>query len=230
MRVSALMTCLLMGCSGVVGSGRPATEMRPIEAFRTLRAENGFRVVVTKGARSLSVTADDNVVPLVETVVEGEALVLRLRPGTTLSTTRGLVAALSTDVLEGVTAGGGSQVTGPVSAVATFPIDASGGAQLDLTGVMSSLVTVTASGGSSVTLAGSGTELRATVGGGSKVLSRDLVATKVTLDVSGGAEARVSASSEVTGTASGGSTVVVSGNPPAVTVQTSGGSTVTRAN
>lgn len=230
------MMGLLMGCSGVVGSGRPATEMRPIEAFRTLRVESGVRVVVTKGAQSLTLMAsDDYLLPRIETVVEGHALVLRLLPGTTLRTRPigefvwPVVATVSTDVLEGVTAGRGTEVTGPVSAVATFPVDASG-AQLNLTGLMSSLVPVTASGGSSVTLTGTGTELRATAGGGSTVLARDLVATKVTLELSGGSEARVSASSEVTGTASGGSTVVVSGNPPAVTVQVSGGSTVTRAN
>ncbi len=219
---------LLMGCPGVVGSGRPATETRTIGAFRTLRVENGFRVTVTKGERALSVTADDNVISLVETVVEGERLVLRLKQGTTLSSTAGVTAALTTDVLEGVEASGGARVTGPVSAVATFPLEASGGAEVNLTGLQSSLVTVEVSGGGTATLAGTTTEARLQAGGGATVVTRDLAATKVTVEVSGGSEARVSASNEVSGTASGGSTVVVSGNPATVSVSTSGGSTVTR--
>lgn len=220
----------LAGCPGVVGSGRAATEARPIGAFRTLRAENGFRVTVAKGARALSVTADDNVLPLVETVVEGDVLVLRLQPGLTLSSARGLVAALTTDVLEGVTVGGGGKVTGPVSPAAELAVAASGGAEATLTGVASSLVTLNATGGSTISLSGSATTLRATAGGGSTVTTRDLTATSVSLDLSGGSQARVSASNEVTGSASGGSTVVLSGNPGTVTVDTSGGSTVTRGN
>ncbi|MDX2010654.1 MAG: DUF2807 domain-containing protein [Myxococcaceae bacterium] len=221
---------LLMGCPGVVGSGTAATETRTIGAFRTLRAENGFRVTVTKGERALSVTTDDNVISLVETVVEGDVLVLRLKPGVSLSTTRGLVAALTSDVLEGVEVSGGGRVAGPVSAAATFPVVATGGSQVELSGVMSSLVTLDASGGGTVTLAGSTTEARLTAGGGATVTTRDLSATKVTVDLSGGSQARVSSSNEVSGNASGGSTLVVSGNPATVSVTTSGGSTVTRSN
>lgn len=221
---------VLLGCPGVVGSGRAATETRTIGAFRTLRAENGFRVTVTKGARALSVTTDDNVLPLVETVVEGEELVLRIQPGLTLSTSRGLVAALTTDVLEGVTVSGGGKVLGPVSSVTDLPVTASGGSEAGLTGVMSTLVILNATGGSSVTLSGGTTTLRATAGGGSTVTTRDLTATKVTLDLSGGSQARVSAANEVSGSASGGSTLVISGNPGTVAVEASGGSTVTRAN
>jgi hypothetical protein len=221
---------LLMGCPGpgIVGSGQPATEGRTIGTFRSLRAENGFRVAVTKGERALSVTTDDNVISLVETVVEGDVLVLRLRPGVTLSSARGLVAVLTTDVLEGVEVNGGGRVAGPVSGAATWPVVATGGSQVELTGFSSSLVTLEASGGSIVTLSGSTSEARLTAGGGSKVTTRDLTAAKVTVELSGGSEARVTASSEVTGNASGGSALFVSGNPGAVSVTTSGGSTVTR--
>jgi hypothetical protein len=221
---------LLLGCPGVVGSGRPATETRTIGAFKTLRAENGFRVAVTKGERALSVTADDNVISLVETVVEGDVLVLRLQPGVTLSTARGLVATLTTDVLEGVEVNGGGRVAGPASGSATYPVVATGGSQVELTGLSSSLVTVEATGGSTLTLAGSTSEARLTAGGGSNVTTRDLTAAKVTVELSGGSEARVTASSEVSGSASGGSTLFVSGNPATLSVETSGGSTVTRTN
>jgi hypothetical protein len=224
-----VLLAVASSCTGVVGSGRPATETRPVDAFRTLRAENGFRVVVTRGPRALEVTADDNVLPLVETVVEGDTLVLRLKPGTSLSTTRGLVASLTTDVLEGVTVSGGGRVAGPASATASFPVDASGGATVELSGVMSSLVTLTASGGSAITVSGTTSEARVTASAGSTLDTRGLAASRVTVDLSGGSQARVAASNEVTGTASGGSTLTVSGAPPSLTVDASGGSTVTRA-
>jgi hypothetical protein len=219
---------LLMGCSVVVGSGDRVTEARTIGAFRTVRAEGAFEVRVRKGERALGVTADDNVISLVETVVEGERLVLRLKQGTTPSTAMPVTAELATDVLEGVEASGGARVSGPVSAVATFPVVASGGAEVNLTGLQASLVTVEASGGSTATLAGTTTEARLEVGGGATVTTRQLTATKVTVELSGGSEARVSASNEVSGDASGGSTLIVSGNPATVSVSTSGGSTVTR--
>lgn len=228
---AALWLVVLSGsaCSAVVGSGIAATETRPVDAFRTLRAESGFRVSLTRGPRALTVTADDNVLPLVETVVEGDVLVLRLQPGTSLSTQRGLVASLTTDVLEGVEVSGGGRVSGPVSGTSTFPVEASGGSELDLSELMASLVTVSASGGSTVTLSGTTSEARVTASDGSTLDTRALGASRVTVDLSGGSQARVKASNEVTGTASGGSTLTVSGAPPTISVSASGGSTVSRA-
>ena len=60
------------------GSGKITTEVRTVTAFDTISNTTPFDVVVTvEGAASVSVVGDDNLLAEVETVVEGNTLVLR---------------------------------------------------------------------------------------------------------------------------------------------------------
>lgn len=110
MRTMVLMTCVLLtGCFGTVGG--PA-RMRPRRVTlerseKNLSLQSGVRATVTTGARGVSITTDDNLVELVETVVENDTLIVRMKPGVTISTSRGLRATISNDVIEGVSASGG---------------------------------------------------------------------------------------------------------------------------
>src|SRR5712691_5835883 len=76
----ALFVAPLPGCDVSVdgraqarGSGVVSTERRSVPAFSAIQVENGIQVVATVGEpTSVSVSADDNLLPLVRTgVVDG---------------------------------------------------------------------------------------------------------------------------------------------------------------
>ncbi|MBM4776624.1 MAG: hypothetical protein GQE15_02885 [Archangiaceae bacterium] len=227
MRTMVLMTSMVMtGCFGSVGSGRDATQTRDLGAFKKLSIQSGVQATVTTGARSVSITADDNLVDLVETVVENETLIVRVKPGLSVSTSRGLRATISNDVIEGVSASGGSVVTAPATAATTWKGEASGGSTLTLSGVSTTTATFTASGGSTLSVGGQATDTTITASGGSTVTSTGLVTTRLTVDFSGGSIGKLRATNSVAGTAAGGSTVTITG-AQSVMVDASGGSTVT---
>lgn len=227
MRTMVLMTCVLLtGCFGTVGSGKDATQTRDVGAFKKLSLQSGVRATVTTGARGVSITTDDNLVELVETVVENDTLIVRMKPGVTISTSRGLRATISNDVIEGVSASGGSIVTSPATAATTWNGEASGGSTLTLSGVSTTTATFSASGGSTLNVGGQATDTTITASGGSTVTSTGLVTTKLTVDFSGGSTGKLRASGAVAGTAAGGSTLTITG-AQSVMVDASGGSTVT---
>lgn len=227
MRTMALMTCVMMtGCFGAVGSGKDATQTRDVGAFKKLSIQSGVQATVTAGARAVSITADDNLVDLVETLVENDTLIVRMKPGLTISTSRGLRATISNDVIEGVSASGGSIVTSPATAATTWKGEASGGSTLTLSGLSTTTATFIASGGSTLNVGGQATDTTISASGGSTVTSTGLVTTKLTVDFSGGSVGKLRASTAVTGTASGGSTLTITG-AQSVMVDASGGSTVT---
>ena len=59
----------------IVGSGKPATKAFDLADFSSLEIAHGFRAEVTKADRfSVSVTADDNVLPHIRVVKEGTRL------------------------------------------------------------------------------------------------------------------------------------------------------------
>ena len=64
------------------GSGKEVHVARPVAAFTVLRLDSSVDVHAHQGATpSVSVHADDNIEPLIETVVEGDTLVVRMRKG-----------------------------------------------------------------------------------------------------------------------------------------------------
>lgn len=220
------VSVVMMGCFGAVGSGRDATQARDVGAFKRLQVQGGILATVTQGARAVSITADDNLIDLIETRVDGDVLIVRTKEGTSISTSKGLRVAISNDVLEGVQAGGGSTVTGPATAASTWKAEATGGSRITLTGLSSTTATLIAQGGSTLTIAGAVTDLTVNAAGGSTGNLLDLSATRVTVDVGGGSTLKLGSADSVTGSASGGSTVTIK-SARSVTVDSTGGSSVT---
>lgn len=62
----------------IIGSGKIITEQRPVSAFTTLENDSFFQVIVTAGDKDdIEISGDEKLVPQVETVVEGERLIIR---------------------------------------------------------------------------------------------------------------------------------------------------------
>jgi hypothetical protein len=64
--------------AGTSGDGQKVTQPRAVAAFSKVRLEGSLDVrVAVGGAQNVAVTIDQNLQPLVETVVEGDTLVIR---------------------------------------------------------------------------------------------------------------------------------------------------------
>jgi hypothetical protein len=70
-------TAVHQGGPHIKGSGRVKTESRRIGSFSKVRSEGAMDVVATIGPKSdLKITADDNLLKLVKTRIEGDTLVI----------------------------------------------------------------------------------------------------------------------------------------------------------
>ena len=97
----------------VVGSGKSATEARDVPNFTAARLEGSGQVLVTVGSpRSVSVTADDNLLPLVLTEVEGSTLRLGFKPETGVRTVTPLVFRVTVPSLSGLAIAGSGDIVG----------------------------------------------------------------------------------------------------------------------
>jgi Putative auto-transporter adhesin, head GIN domain len=211
LRVLAV-SLLLAGCSVLqqtglllVGEGDVTTEARPVNSFDSVEFNGGVRFVLTVGQpTSVTVAAQPNLLPITVTEVVGGKLTVRTtRP---YSTSQGITVTVTTPALTAVTVNGG--VAGDVNAIATsdFAADANGGANL--------------------TLIGTCTTLRLSANGGATVDGTGLAATDAAVNVNGGAQATITVSGRVAGSANGGATLNLLGNPASVNVTTSGGASV----
>lgn len=223
------LLALLCACGpAVAGSGRAAEDQRTVGAWRTLSVASGVHATVTRGAPGVTLSGDDNLLPLVETVVEGTTLHVRLRDQASAWPKLTLAAQVSGEVLEGVAASGSSTVDGSATPTGSNPfrVDASGSSRVTLSAVDASAVRVTASGASNVVVAGRADTLDAFASGSSNIVARELPVDRAQVDGSGASSLELTVRSRVDGSLSGSSRLTLRGGASS-SVSASGGSTVT---
>ncbi len=223
--ISALFVVFLAACGGVSGNGHEVTRTRDVQAFRRVSVASGIELQGATGARALTVTTDENLFEVLETVVDQDTLKLRLRPGVWLQGPARIKAFASNDVWEAIDASGGSEVRLAATPIDTLKVGVSGGSEVHVTDVSSQHLDVDASGGSVVELTGVGFDGKAAASGGSELHLRGVCLDALDVDVSGGSSVSARVATKLTGSASGGSTVAIMGTP-SNQVSTSGASNV----
>lgn len=220
----AVAAGVLGGWFGVEGSGRIKEEARQVGEFTGVEVGGPVEAEVKIGpARKVTLIADDNLLPMVKTKVKDG--VLRTELTGSVRPTRGIKLIVVTPKLDRVGASGGSSMRAQVAASKSFKVSGSGGANLDVAGIDAETLRVDLSGGVDAKLQGKAKSATYDLSGGVDFTAADLAVENAELDASGGVDAALTATNEVTGSASGGVSIKVKGRP-AVKVSTSGGSSV----
>jgi hypothetical protein len=221
MAISGAVVALVLasGCGGTstiaptstptIGSGVVRTESRPVQGFTAVMAGAGGRVIIERtGVESLQITADDNILPLVDATVSNGRLILGLKPNTSVTTRAGILFRVTVRDLA--------------------MIDASGRSHVDLSDIDARQLTVHLSGASSLTASGAVDDLTMDLSGASRFEGAALRVQRAHLDLSGASTAVVRVVAMLMASASGVSVIEFFGDP-LVQAQTSGGSVVRRA-
>lgn len=199
----------ITGPNVIVGSGRFVTESRPVSGFDTISIHNGGRAIVTRSdVESLNITAEDNILPLIESRIVDGTLTITFRAGEGSVSTRGMTFHIGMRSMRGFNGEAGSTIEARGIDIADLHVRLSAGS----------------------TFIGSGTadRLGLELSAGSSVDASALRTRVTTATLSAGSTAVVRVSDSLSVTASSGSQLEYLGNP-AVHVQTSAGSTVRRA-
>lgn len=198
-RVTVGLLCLVVlvsvGCqsvTGVRGSGVAITETREIGSFDELALSGSGNIKVTIGeATPLTITADDNLLPLIETKVEGGRL--SIRPTESINPSTEIVIVLGTPSLK--------------------HIRCSGATKLEVHDVKDEPLKIVVSGASTVHADGKTKRFEVTVSGAGDVYAADLKAEEVAITISGSGNAKVHAENKLKATISGSGNITYSGEP-----------------
>ncbi len=227
------------GCNGsfvgkliptIRGSGVVKDETRTIEAFHALDVGSVLevKVAVVAGAKpSLKISGDDNLVPLVESVVKDGVLVLKVKDSGNISPKLALLAEVTTDEIDRVEASGAANVkVSGGGKVDRFTVEASGAAKIKVDGLETPHAVASASGASQVTLSGTAESIKVDAAGASQVEAAELKVDDADVSVSGASGAALRVSKSVEGDVSGASRLDLHGRPEKNAVSTSGASSV----
>jgi hypothetical protein len=204
-RVGGSMFNFSMCFGGVHGSGTLAKETRALSGFRSVETGGVFQVeIIAQKDFSVEVEADDNLLPLVSTEVDGG--VLRIRTEGRVRTRNPIRVRISAPDIE--------------------KLDVSGAANVTISGVSNSGLVIGSSGASKVTAIGQTSKLKVDVSGASKINAEELKAEDTVIEASGASYITVNVSGDLTSDISGASKVVYSGTPKNVYTKKSGAGSV----
>jgi hypothetical protein len=215
----------------VTGSGKEVGVTRQVGAFSALRLDSSVDVQAHQGATpSVTVHADDNIEPLIETAVDGETLVVRMRKGTSYRTHHKVVVDVVFTSLTAVQQRGSGdlhidRISGP-----KFESSISGSGDLQIDNAQVGAFALSIAGSGDVNVSGTADEARFGIAGSGDINARNFAAKKVSVSISGSGDAHVNATEMLEAKVAGSGDVTYAGHPRDVSRRVSGSGSIESAN
>ncbi|HZC04202.1 MAG TPA: head GIN domain-containing protein [Ktedonobacterales bacterium] len=179
---------------GPVGSGTVVTEPREVSGFTQIRlAGFGTLNITQTGTESLSITADDNILPHLTSEVINGTLELGVKPRLTFRPMKHIVYTVTVKSLEGI------QLTG-AGTIHASDIQATG-------------FSVTISGAGDMTITGSAQSQTVKISGAGNYNGQAFQTASADVTITGAGNARINASETLNATVSGAGMVTYTGAP-----------------
>lgn len=208
------------------GNGKLVNEARTVGTFSGVQISDRLQGWLQLGPHALTLTVDENLLPLIETSVRGGVLEIgNPDPTTTLAPSPGARIDITAPRLERIAALGSASLRG-TSAGTTMALETSGAGLLELALTVDTALTATASGASRIQLTGTAPKVELIASGAANLVS-ELPSPDIAVTASGTAKVRVRANGKLRITASGAASVTVIGDPAERTVDKTGAASVT---
>jgi hypothetical protein len=185
---------VVTACSATAGSGQLATQSRQVSGFTSVELTGvGELSIDQTGTESLTVSAEDNLLPLLTSRVEADTLILGKKPNTRIVTSKPITYTLTMKDITGLAVSGSGTINAPKLTTAALRIEISG------SGV--------------ITTAGNADDQSLEISGSGRYLADGLTSKTTTAEISGSGTANVVASNALDVKISGSGTLTYSGNP-----------------
>jgi hypothetical protein len=212
---SAFALIASAGCGRFVdGSGVAATETRPLGDVTEVSLSGTGTVIIVPGeVNRVIVSADDNVLPLLETKTEGNKLTLSTKSGYAINEKTPITYTVFIKKLEKVSLSGSGNISGEGLMGESLEMKVSGSGDIAMKGLDHNTLDVKVSGSGNVTLGGNANKLTTKVSGSGKLEAQELHVSHADISVSGSGDMKVWATDELKVRVSGSGDVRYKGRP-----------------
>lgn len=216
---------LFSSCVGVKGNGNVESTNRQVDSFTSIRVSGAFTVFVMQGdVQSIKLTADANLLPLIETKVSSGTLDIRTKRG--VSTNEKMTVHIVVPNLKSVNLSGVCSLNSKgLIKSDNMEIETSGSSNVNLELECDDLE-LESSGASSISLKGTAENVEIDASGASSIKAYSLVSENADIDISGSSGVRITVQNKINAKASGASSVNFKGNPKDVRQSKSGAASI----
>jgi hypothetical protein len=193
-----IVAMLAAGCGitapAIKGSGNVTTESRKVSGFKEVSLNGSGQLTLEQnGTESLTITADDNLLPYLTSEVSGNRLTLGTKEHTGISPSRDVIYKLTVKDLNQIT------VAGDGSA--------------DVKGIRTDQLKAVVAGSGSLSTAGTAGEQEITIAGSGDYRGANLKSAVVTINIMGSGNAELDASDKLNATIMGSGDIKYTGDP-----------------
>jgi hypothetical protein len=227
------LCCLpLVACAATQGSGHAVTETRAVAEFQSVALSGGMDLRVSQGSpQSVTVQADDNLLPMLETVVEsgkeGPTLQVRWKRGQNIYTRAKVVVTVVTPKLAALAAAGSGDIRVDAFNTPALQVALSGSGDAKLEGLSTDDLGIRISGSGNVSGSGKAARMKVSIAGSGDVRLTAMRADDVKVSIAGSGDAAVFADKTLEVHIAGSGDVTYTGNA-ALKSSVAGSGSVTR--
>jgi hypothetical protein len=176
----------------VTGSGVSKTETRQVAGFTGIGLAVSAKVEVRQGANEgLTITGDDNIVPLIETVVEDGKLKIRWNEKNLSTSYKDLTITVDAKTIESLSIAGSGDIHMDSLKTAKLKTSIAGSGNLLIKAMDTDSATVSISGSGNYNVSGKAANFEASIAGSGDVKASKLEANNVKISVAGSGDAAV---------------------------------------
>jgi MFS family permease len=144
----------------ITGSGNVITENRPVSGFDHVRMEISGNLEIQQGAsESLTVSGEDNILPLLATDVSGSELVIKFKPFTNIKTNRPIQINLTTKNLKELDYSSSGKVTIKPITTGDFRLTLSSSGDVEIEEIQADKITANLSSSGDIRVKGNARQL-----------------------------------------------------------------------
>ncbi len=185
--------------AALAGSGQVTKTQRQISGFKGLSLELPSNVEIIQGeAESVLIETDQNIAPLIDTVVEGDQLKIRSIPRSRSLKPTLLKITVQARTMDRITISGSGDVRAARLQAKTLEAKISGSGDIAIGTLDADSVTVAISGSGDFFAGGRANTVRLSIAGSGDVKASALAAKNVTLSIAGAGDAKVWATDTLT--------------------------------
>lgn len=220
--VTALSSCMF-NC--VHGSGNRITESRKVADFTRLDVSGGYDITLKQDSSlSLSITADDNVMPYLRTSVSGDKLKISTKKN--ICAKQAITLVIGVRNLEEIKGAEAIELKsdGKLN-VKDLTLNLSGASRINLD-INANNLTTKGSGSTEITLRGQASSHTVDITGAGKLNAFDFVVGKYDIETTGATECQINVLSDLNVHSTGAAEVKYKGNPTNVNTSKTGAASV----
>lgn len=198
----------------VVGSGNVVSEQRDVGDFDEVELSGMGHLSITQtGRESLTIEAEDNILPLLTSEALGHRLTLGSEPGAHFSPRKPIRYILTVKDLSAVRLSGAGNIEIPSLGASSLRLETSGAGNMTVTGLAADRLEVSISGAGNATCAGEVHAQDVRISGAGSYRAEDLASVTARIAISGTGSAHVQVSEQLDARVSGVGSITYSGHP-----------------